>query len=212
MANALAPLFLKTLCAAVLAAFALAQQAAGALPPGEEEKRIEARRASAPEELILRVESAEIERRRRFRFIGRVVEETHTLRGTVASVERSEAGLEEGSPFVLRIALDVARIERERRAHRRELRRGWVGPQRYFMAAPAFSEGRPDEENAYAMPAWVRVEEGGLAPGAGAHSFGRPVPWADHEQEGKGEAPDKEGTEKGEADEKPEQEGGERDE
>lgn len=145
-----------------------------ALPPWVEEERIATRRASAPEELVLHIETVDVETQLRFVFFGPVVAETHTLKGAIHAVNRSESGLEAGDAFVLKLRLDVREIQRERRAHERKVRRGWVGPAVYFMQAPVFAEGSPDNGNTYKMKAWLQFEGDILKPAAGPHSFGRP--------------------------------------
>lgn len=145
-----------------------------ALPPWVEEERIATRRASAPEELVLYIEAVDLDAQRRFVFFGPVVAETHTFRGTIQAVNRSGSDLQAGDAFVLELHLDVRKIQRERRAHERKVRRGWVGPTVYFMEAPAFVDGPPDKGNVYEMKAWLRVDDDILKPAAGPHSFGRP--------------------------------------
>lgn len=146
----------------------------GALPPWAEQDRINAQRDAAPEELVLRVDEAEVVKRRSLGFIGAVVRETHTLKGEIMEVIRSEAGLKAGDPYVLVVDLDVAAINREKRAHERKVRRGWVGPNVYFMHAPVFSKGAPSGAHPYRLQVWARESDSVLLPGAGPHSFGTP--------------------------------------
>lgn len=145
-----------------------------ALPPWAEHERINAQREMAPEELILRVDKAEVTKHRSLIFIGRITHEKHTLNGEILKVARSQAGLKPGDSYTLVVELNRAAINRQKRAHQRKVRRGWVGPNVYFMNAPVFSKGSPSTDHPYQIRVWVEKSNSIIIPAAGPHSFDTP--------------------------------------